>query len=90
MFLKFLLQELIDLLRKKKDFLRNIGRNVKITTKDKIADRTFFIGKVIDAGDDWVRIEIKEAKKKGSKKEEKSELLFIPFNKILKAQVHIG
>lgn len=77
-------------LKEKKDFLRNIGRNVKITTKEKIADRTFFIGKVIDAGDDWVRIEIKETKKKGSKKEEKSEFLFIPFDKILKAQVYIG
>lgn len=77
-------------LKEKKDFLRNIGRNVKITTKEKIADRTFFIGKVIDAGDDWVRIEIREVKKKGSKKEEKSEFLFIPFDKILKAQVYIG
>ncbi|WP_353684589.1 ribosome maturation factor RimP [Thermodesulfovibrio sp. 3907-1M] len=76
-------------LKEKRDFLRNIGRNVKITTKEKIADRTFFIGKVIDAGDDWVRIEIKETKRKGTKKSE-SALLFIPFNKILKAQVYIG
>ncbi|MGB9710468.1 MAG: ribosome maturation factor RimP [Thermodesulfovibrio sp.] len=77
-------------LKEKKDFLRNLGRNVKITTKEKIAERTFFIGKIIDAGDDWVRIEIKETKGKGSKKEEKSELLFIPLNKILKAQVYLG
>ncbi|GAB5046582.1 ribosome maturation factor RimP [Thermodesulfovibrio sp. TK110] len=76
-------------LKDKRDFLRNIGRNVKITTKEKIADRTFFIGKVIDAGDDWVRIEIRETKRKGTKKSE-SELLFIPFNKILKAQIYIG
>ncbi|MGB9822731.1 ribosome maturation factor RimP [Thermodesulfovibrio sp.] len=77
-------------LKEKKDFLRNLGRNVKITTKEKIAERTFFIGKIIDAEDDWVRIEIKETKGKGSKKEEKSELLFIPLNKILKAQVYLG
>lgn len=77
-------------LKDKKDFLRNIGRNVKITTKDKIADRTFFIGKVIDAGDDWVRIEVQKTKAKGSKKTGKKELLFIPLNKILKAQVYIG
>lgn len=77
-------------LKDKKDFLRNIGRNVKITTKDKIADRTFFIGKVIDAGDDWVRIEVQKTKTKGSKKTGTKELLFIPLNKILKAQVYIG
>lgn len=77
-------------LKDKKDFLRNIGRNVKITTKDKIADRTFFIGKVIDAGDDWVRIEVQKTKAKGSKKTGTKELLFIPLNKILKAQVYIG
>jgi len=77
-------------LKDKRDFLRNIGRNVQITTKEKIADRTFFIGKILEAGDDWVRIEIYNPKIKGIKKKEKTELLFIPFNKILKAQIYIG
>jgi len=77
-------------LREKKDFLKNIGRNVKITTKEKISGRTFFIGEVVDAGDDWVRIEVHEPKIKGIKKKEKTELLFIPFSKILKAQVYVG
>ncbi|MCS7215928.1 MAG: ribosome maturation factor RimP [Thermodesulfovibrio sp.] len=77
-------------LKDKKDFLKNIGREVKITTKEKIADNTFFIGKIVDAGDDWVRIEIQETKTKGIKKKVKKELLFIPFNKIIKAQVYLG
>ncbi|MCS7164021.1 MAG: ribosome maturation factor RimP [Thermodesulfovibrio sp.] len=77
-------------LKEKRDFLRNIGRKVKITTKEKIADSTFFIGKVVDVGEDWVRLELQETKTKGVKKKGKAELLFIPFNKILKAQVYLG
>lgn len=77
-------------LKEKKDFLKNIGRSVKITTKEKISGRTFFIGEIVDAGDDWVRIEVQELKIKGIKKKEKKELLFIPFSKILKAQVYVG
>jgi len=77
-------------LKGKRDFLRNIGKKVKITTKEKISDKTFFIGKIIDVGDDWVRIEIQETDKKGRKKSERGELLFIPLNKILKAQIYIG
>lgn len=76
-------------LKDKRDFQKNIGRVVKITTKEKIADRTYFIGKVVDTGDDWVRIELIEQEGKGIKKKEKGELLYIPLAKILKAQIHI-
>ncbi|MEJ5227624.1 ribosome maturation factor RimP [Thermodesulfovibrio sp.] len=77
-------------LREKKDFLRNLGRQVKITTKEKIADKTFFIGKIVDVGDDWVRIQIDEQTTKGQKRKEKGEMLFIPIEKILKAQIFLG
>lgn len=77
-------------LKNNRDFLRNLGRDIKITTKEKISERTFFIGKIIDVGEDWVRIEVKEIKAKGIKKSQKSELLFIPFDKILKAQIYLG
>lgn len=77
-------------LKDKKDFLRNLGRNIKITTKEKISEKTFFIGKIIDVGDDWVRIEIQKSKIKGTKKADKGELLFIPLDKILKAQIYLG
>lgn len=76
-------------LKEKRDFQKHIGRAVKITTKEKIADRTFFIGKLIDVGDDWIRIELIEQGGRGIKKKEKSELLYIPLAKILKAQIHI-
>lgn len=77
-------------LKNSKDFLRNLGRDIKITTKEKISERTFFIGKIIDVGEDWVRIEVREIKAKGTKKPQKSELLFIPLDKILKAQIYLG
>ncbi len=77
-------------LKDNKDFLKNLGRDIKITTKEKISERTFFIGKIIDVGEDWVRIEVREIKTKGTKKSQKSELLYIPFDKILKAQIYLG
>lgn len=76
-------------LKNNKDFLKNLGRDIKITTKEKISERTFFIGKIIDVGEDWVRIEVRESKAKGTKSQ-KSELLYIPFDKILKAQIYLG
>jgi ribosome maturation factor RimP len=77
-------------LHEKKDFLRNMGRNIKITTKEKIGGQTFFIGKIIDVGEDWVRISILEQKTKGSKKKAEDKFIYIPFNKILKAQIYLG
>ena len=77
-------------LKNKKDFLRNLGRYIKITTKEKISEKTFFIGKIIDVGDDWVRIELKDTRTKKPKKLDREELLFIPLDKILKAQIYLG
>lgn len=77
-------------LRDIRDFMRNLGRFIKVTTKEKIAERTFFIGKIIDVGDTWIRIEVQERKTKGARKTEKGELIYIPLEKILKAQVYLG
>lgn len=77
-------------LRDIRDFMRNLGRFIKVTTKEKIAERTFFIGKIIDVGDNWIRLEVQERKTKGARKTEKGELIYIPLEKILKAQVYLG
>ncbi len=77
-------------LRNQRDFSKNLGREIKITTKEKISGRTFFIGKIIDVGQEWVRIELKEGNIKGTKKIQKRESLFIPFDKIIKAQIYLG
>ncbi len=77
-------------LRDQRDFSKNLGREIKITTKEKISGRTFFIGKIIDVGQEWVRIELKESNIKGTKKTQRRESLFIPFDKIIKAQIYLG
>lgn len=66
---------------KQKDFQKNIGKLVRIITSEKIENQTLFIGRIIDVGDNWVRISYG---KKG-----KSEYLFIPLEKISKAKLEI-
>ncbi len=67
-------------LLQKVDFEKNIGKLVRIITSEKIDNQTFFIGRIIDVGDTWVRLKIKS-------KEEKD--LYIPLNKISKAKLEI-
>lgn len=62
------------------DFEKNIGRLARIITSEKIDNQTFFIGRIVDVGDTWVRLKIKS-------KEEKD--LYIPFDKISKAKLEI-
>ncbi len=66
---------------KQRDFERNVGKLVKIVTSEKINNQTFFKGRIIDVGSDWVRISLQ---KKGD-----SESVFIPLNKIAKANLEI-
>ncbi|MCX7913813.1 MAG: ribosome maturation factor RimP [Thermodesulfovibrionales bacterium] len=66
---------------KQKDFKRNIGKLIKIVTLEKINNQTFFKGRIIDVGEDWIRILLE---KKG-----KAEDIFIPINKISKATLEI-
>lgn len=63
------------------DFQKNIGKLVRIVTLDRIDNQTFFIGRITDVGENWVRISYD---KKG-----KSEDLFIPIDKISKARLEI-
>lgn len=66
---------------KQKDFERNVGKLVKIITSEKINNQTLFKGRIIDVGSDWVRISLE---RKGV-----SESLFIPLDKISKANLEI-
>jgi ribosome maturation factor RimP len=69
-------------LNSQKDFDKSIGKLVRIITKETMADnQTFFIGRLIDAGEGWVRISIE---KKGGNQD-----LFIPLEKISKAKLEI-
>ncbi len=66
---------------RQKDFQKNIGKLVRIVTLEKIDNQTFFIGRITDVGENWIRISYD---KKG-----KSEDLFIPLEKISKARLEI-
>lgn len=66
------------------DFEKNIEKLVRVTTTEKIDNQTFFIGRIIDVGEGWIRLKIS---KKGAKKEGKD--IFIPMDKISKARLEI-
>lgn len=66
---------------KPRDFQKNIGRLIRVVTKDKIENQTFFIGRLSDVGENWIRLTFD---KKG-----KSKDLFIPVDKILRAKLEI-
>lgn len=66
------------------DFERNIEKLARIITSEKIDNQTFFIGRIIDVGDGWIRLKLE---KKGAKEESKD--IFIPMDKISKARLEI-
>lgn len=66
---------------KQSDFEKNINRLVKIITKEKIDNQTFFVGRIIDVGEGWIRIKLK--RKKGEKD------IFIPIDKISTAKLEV-
>jgi ribosome maturation factor RimP len=79
-------------LTKMKDFEKSRGRLARIITSEKIGDETFFIGRIIDTGDNWIRLrlEVKPAKGRPRKKtDEEPRDAFIPFEKISKAKLEI-
>ncbi len=66
---------------KQADFEKNIEKLVRIVTKEKIDDQTFFIGRIIDVGKGWIRIRLENKKE--------SRDIFIPMDKISKAKLEI-
>ncbi|MFQ3574342.1 MAG: hypothetical protein SNJ53_06890, partial [Thermodesulfovibrionales bacterium] len=64
-----------------KDFRRFIGNLVRIVTKEKIDNQTFFIGRVVDVSDEWVRISLEDRKP--------PKHIYIPFEMISKANLEI-
>ncbi|GER93987.1 ribosome maturation factor RimP [hot springs metagenome] len=77
------------------DFEKNIEKLVRITTTEKIDNQTFFIGRIIDVGEGWIRLKISKKETGGQKNRKilggKSEGkdIFIPMDKISKARLEI-
>jgi ribosome maturation factor RimP len=64
-----------------RDFEKNVGRLARIITTEKIDEQTFFIGRIVDVGEGWVRIKIEA---KGGEKD-----IFVPSGNISKARLEI-
>jgi ribosome maturation factor RimP len=79
-------------LTKMRDFERSRGKLARIVTSEKIGNESFFIGRVIDTGDNWIRLRLEEKPVKRPSKKKVSEEprdVFIPFEKISKAKLEI-
>lgn len=68
-------------IKKMSDFKRHIGKLVRIVTKEKIDNQTFFIGRVVDVSDEWIRILLEDRKP--------HKHLYVPFKIISRAQLEI-
>lgn len=68
-------------LASQRDFEKNIGRLARIVTAEKIDGQTFFVGRIADVGEGWVRLTIEA--RSGEKD------IFIPSGNISKARLEI-
>ncbi|MDI6801918.1 MAG: ribosome maturation factor RimP [Thermodesulfovibrionales bacterium] len=68
-------------LSNQRDFEKNVGKLARIITDEKIDNQTFFIGRITDAGDGWIRL--------GMETKEGIKDIFIPLEKISKARLEI-
>ncbi|MBF0343262.1 MAG: ribosome maturation factor RimP [Nitrospirae bacterium] len=64
-------------LKTKEDYIRNIGKLLRVVSKEKIGKQSFFLGRLLDVTDTVILIE-----------EEKKQVE-IPFDNISRAQVEI-
>jgi len=68
-------------LTSQRDFEKNIGRLARIVTSEKIDEQTFFVGRIADVGEGWIRLTIEA---RGGEKD-----IFIPTGNISKARLEI-
>jgi len=65
---------------KQRDFDRSVGKLVRIVSSEKIDNQTFFVGRIIDVGEGWIRLKIE--KKNGKD-------IYIPLDKISRANLEV-
>lgn len=64
-------------LRDEKDFRKNKGKLVRVITSEKIENQNFFLGRILDVEDNFVKLLVK------------NRIINIPFNKISRARLEI-
>jgi ribosome maturation factor RimP len=78
-------------LAKMRDFERSAGKLAKVVTSEKIGTENVFVGRILDTGENWIRLRLEEKPEKGRPKKKAAEPadVFIPFEKISKARLEI-
>lgn len=69
-------------LKSQNDFKRNIGKLMRIITKEKIHDQCFFVGRLMEISDSALVLSV--GKKKGA-----SENINVPFENISRARLEV-
>ncbi|MDX9714722.1 MAG: ribosome maturation factor RimP [Dissulfurispiraceae bacterium] len=78
-------------LKNSADFIKSIGKLARVITADKINEQTFFLGRIVDAAEGWIRLkpEDKAKKRPASSRKETDNSVIIPLEKITKAKLEI-
>ncbi|MCE5311794.1 MAG: ribosome maturation factor RimP [Nitrospiraceae bacterium] len=78
-------------LKTQADFNKGIGKLARIVTSSPIGEQTFFLGRITDSGEGWIRLKPEEQgkKKKAAVKKEQDDSVIIPLDKITKARLEI-
>jgi len=74
------------------DFERSVGKLARIVTSEKVSGESFFLGRIVDTGDNFIRLRLEDKPAKGAKKKKVAEEprdVFIPVEKISKAKLEI-
>jgi ribosome maturation factor RimP len=84
-------------LNTQRDYERSVGKLARIVTSEQLGNQTFFIGRIVDVGEGWFRLQIEnkggstpqKGRKPGAVRGEPAEEIIIPLEKIAKARLEI-
>ncbi|MBN2653834.1 MAG: ribosome maturation factor RimP [Nitrospirae bacterium] len=73
------------------NFIKSIGKLARVVTADQISGQTFFIGRIVDAAEGWIRLKPEDQgkKKPASSRKEADNSIIIPLEMISKAKLEI-
>jgi ribosome maturation factor RimP len=84
-------------LHTQRDYDRSVGKLARIVTSEQLGNQTFFIGRIVDVGEGWIRLQIEnkggstpqKGRKPGAVRGEPVEEIIVPLEKIAKARLEI-
>ncbi len=84
-------------LHSQRDYERSVGKLARIVTSGQVGTQTFFIGRIVDVGEGWIRLQIEnkggstpqKGRKPGAVRGEPPEEIIVPLDKIAKARLEI-